>query len=101
MHGSKAADHLWLSSLCAYISLAVLADKAFDALLNGNSFDPTPFRYYRSKKRSPFEVPRTVSTSSYFSTSGPNVLEIIVKNGRRSPTGLDVSGYVQNVEPSC
>jgi hypothetical protein len=81
------------------ISLAVLVDNAFDARLNGNSFDPTPFLDYGSD--TPFEVPQTVSTSSFFSQSGPNELEIVVENQASTPTGLDVLGYVQGVAASC
>jgi hypothetical protein len=89
-----------LASGTPYISLSVLADNAFDVFLNGNSFDPTPYIGYSSGS-SPFQVPQAVSTSSFFSQSSRNVLQFSVENGKNSPTGLDVAGYVSGVQASC
>jgi hypothetical protein len=89
-----------LASGTPSLSLSVLADNAFDAKLNGNDFDPSPFQNYGSY--TPFQVPQTVSTTSFFKTTGDNVLEIIVENGpTKSPTGLDVAGAADDIEPSC
>jgi hypothetical protein len=82
-----------------FIFISVLADNAFDARLNGIGFDPTPF--LNNGSGAPFQIPQTVSTSYYFSQTHPNVLTIIVLNGKDSPTGADVSGHVQGVAASC
>lgn len=87
-----------IASSTPSISLNVLADNAFDINLNGNDFDPTPFLNYGSD--APFTVPQTVSTSTGFSTTGNNVLQVIVEN-QTGPTGLDLSGHASDVKPSC
>ena len=89
-----------LVSQTPYLSLNVLADNAFDALLNGTSFDPTPYLNYGWLM--PFQVPQTVATSVNFSTTTKNELQMSVENGpQASPTGLDLAGYVEGVESTC